>query len=207
MLKRDIRITFYNSILYVFPPRQNTIRLNLLKWQGKCTEILYLFCNRSTSKGKRFESKLLEWPITWENQYEGDAGNQVAHLNNERIKSCQCDTKHGCDGLGLVGLKGTAWALQCAGADRDQGQQRAQWKKRGFASRTKRSNVMFRLLAILRQKNSEEQKELAVEILRPEDTCYFKAWHFVPLEISLFSVWVHQPFVFSSIFLIKIPNR
>lgn len=47
---------------------------------------------------------------------------------------------------------------------------------------------MFRLLAILRQKNSEEQKELAVEILRPEDTCYFKAWHFIPLEIRLFSV-------------------
>lgn len=50
----------------------------------------------------------------------------VAHINNQRIKICKCDTKHGCDGLGLIGLEGIAWALQCAGTDRDQGQQRAQ---------------------------------------------------------------------------------
>lgn len=60
----------------------------------------------------------------------GRCWNQVAHLNKERIKSCKCDTKHGCNGLGLIGLKGAAWALQCAGADRDHRQQRAQPRER-----------------------------------------------------------------------------
>lgn len=51
-LKRDIRITFCNSILAVFLPRQKTIRLNLLKWQVKGTEILYLSAIGKLQKGK-----------------------------------------------------------------------------------------------------------------------------------------------------------
>lgn len=72
--------------------------------------------------------------------------------------------------------------------------------------RTKRSNNVWAAGNFKTKEFREKKKrELALEILRPEDPCYFKTWHFIPLEISLFSVWVHQPFVFSSIFLIKIP--
>lgn len=65
----------------------------------------------------------------------------------------------------------------------------------GHASRTKRSYIMFRLLAILKQHRSEE-RELALEMLRPEDTLYFKTQHFIPLKASCVFC-VHQPFLLS----------
>lgn len=61
---------------------------------------------------------------------------------------------------------------------------------------------MFRLLAILKQHRSEE-RELALEILRPEDTLYFKTQHFIPLKAS-YVFCMHQPFLLSLLVIKKI---